>query len=166
MLLRKDLGSKSFPNIVQHSLAPPHGEKRDEVKETHSIASSSFTLATMNPKVLHPVPGLGADRLDGDKFVPSFQHGQKSRHLLPKPPKIGPIIGLEIPKDSAPQIRVARPPGEGRGRSQLLPRYWPRITEQELQQISGEYPHIYLLFFDLCQTYFPDQLGVCFVLRI
>ncbi|MED6122606.1 hypothetical protein PIB30_037097 [Stylosanthes scabra] len=36
------------------------------------------------------------------------------------------------------QIRVARPPAEGRGRNQLLPRYWPRITDQELQQISGD----------------------------
>ncbi|KAA8517539.1 hypothetical protein F0562_017831 [Nyssa sinensis] len=37
-----------------------------------------------------------------------------------------------------PQIRVARPPAEGRVKSQLLPRYWPRITDQELQQISGD----------------------------
>jgi hypothetical protein len=38
-------------------------------------------------------------------------------------------------------VRVARPPIEGRGRNQLLPRYWPRITDQELQQITArEYP--------------------------
>jgi hypothetical protein len=43
-------------------------------------------------------------------------------------------------KDGFPHLRVARPPAEGRGRNQLLPRYWPRITDQELQQISGEYP--------------------------
>ncbi|KAG0583841.1 hypothetical protein KC19_3G166000 [Ceratodon purpureus] len=34
-------------------------------------------------------------------------------------------------------LRVARPPGEGRGRNQLLPRYWPRITDQELKQINS-----------------------------
>lgn len=34
--------------------------------------------------------------------------------------------------------RVARPPAEGRGRGQLLPRYWPKITDQELLQISGD----------------------------
>lgn len=53
----------------------------------------------------------------------------------------------ETPKEILPQtpIRVARPPGEGRGRNQLLPRYWPRITDQELQQItSGEYPLVIL----------------------
>lgn len=43
-------------------------------------------------------------------------------------------------------MRVARLPVEGRIKSQLLPRYWPRITEQELQQISGEYPQTFLFF--------------------
>ncbi|XP_026446350.1 B3 domain-containing transcription repressor VAL2-like [Papaver somniferum] len=33
------------------------------------------------------------------------------------------------------QLRIGRLP-EGRGRSQMLPRYWPKITEEELQQIS------------------------------
>ena len=49
-------------------------------------------------------------------------------------------------------IRVARPPIEGRGRNQLLPRYWPRITDQELQQITArEYPYasINILFFNI-----------------
>nr|KYP48378.1 B3 domain-containing transcription repressor VAL2 [Cajanus cajan] len=41
---------------------------------------------------------------------------------------------------TSPLLLGPRPPAEGRGRNQLLPRYWPRITDQELQQISGEYP--------------------------
>ncbi|XP_010268825.1 PREDICTED: B3 domain-containing protein Os07g0563300-like [Nelumbo nucifera] len=36
------------------------------------------------------------------------------------------------------QLRNGRPRGDARGRNQLLPRYWPRITDQELQQISGD----------------------------
>lgn len=40
------------------------------------------------------------------------------------------------------QLRNGRARGDARGRNQLLPRYWPRITDQELQQISGEYPLI------------------------
>ncbi|PKI43639.1 hypothetical protein CRG98_035964 [Punica granatum] len=36
------------------------------------------------------------------------------------------------------QIRNGRPRGDVRGKNQLLPRYWPRITDQELQQISGD----------------------------
>ncbi|KAF2305095.1 hypothetical protein GH714_001766 [Hevea brasiliensis] len=41
--------------------------------------------------------------------------------------------------DSSPdtQIRNGRPRADARGRSQLLPRYWPRFTDEELQQISG-----------------------------
>lgn len=38
------------------------------------------------------------------------------------------------------QVHNGKPRAEGQGRNQLLPRYWPRITDQELQQISGEYP--------------------------
>ncbi|XP_042508609.1 B3 domain-containing protein Os07g0679700-like isoform X2 [Macadamia integrifolia] len=59
-------------------------------------------------------------------------------HILPKPLKMGSSTGLEGNKDILPHIRVARPPAEGRVRSQLLPRYWPKITDQELQQISGD----------------------------
>jgi hypothetical protein len=38
------------------------------------------------------------------------------------------------------QIRNGRPRIDARGKSQLLPRYWPRFTDEELQQISGKYP--------------------------
>ena len=47
------------------------------------------------------------------------------------------------------QAKNARSRMEGRCRNQLLPRYWPRITDQELQQISGEYPLINLLFISI-----------------
>nr|XP_023900596.1 B3 domain-containing protein Os07g0563300-like isoform X1 [Quercus suber] len=36
------------------------------------------------------------------------------------------------------QVRNGRPRVDARGRSLLLPRYWPRFTDQELQQISGD----------------------------
>ncbi|KAI4371092.1 hypothetical protein MLD38_019362 [Melastoma candidum] len=36
------------------------------------------------------------------------------------------------------QTRNGRPRTDARGRNNLLPRYWPRITDQELQQISGD----------------------------
>ncbi|XVF37411.1 hypothetical protein REPUB_Repub20aG0005500 [Reevesia pubescens] len=72
------------------------------------------------------------------KMSSVLQQASKSRHLLPKPPKSVLATGLEVNASMVPQIRVARPPAEGRGRNQLLPRYWPRITDQELQQISGD----------------------------
>jgi hypothetical protein len=41
---------------------------------------------------------------------------------------------------SEAHIRNGRARGDARVRSQLLPRYWPQITDEELQKISGEYP--------------------------
>ncbi|XP_024030049.1 B3 domain-containing transcription repressor VAL2 isoform X2 [Morus notabilis] len=67
-----------------------------------------------------------------------FLQGTRSRHLLPKPPRSNLATSLEANTSMVSQVRVARPPAEGRGRNQLLPRYWPRITDQELQQISGD----------------------------
>ncbi|KAI7743267.1 hypothetical protein M8C21_017939 [Ambrosia artemisiifolia] len=65
-----------------------------------------------------------------------FPQGIWSRHILPK--SIIPQGFSNANVDVSSQIRVARPPVEGRIKNQLLPRYWPRITEQELQQISGD----------------------------
>jgi hypothetical protein len=62
-----------------------------------------------------------------------------ARHFLTRPPRVGEGATFDPTRDMFPHLRVARPPTEGRGLNQLLPRYWPRITDQELQQISGEY---------------------------
>ncbi|XP_028056814.1 B3 domain-containing protein Os07g0563300-like isoform X1 [Camellia sinensis] len=58
----------------------------------------------------------------------------------PTPP---PLIGKQfcghngVDSSGETQIRNGRPRSDARSRNQLLPRYWPRITDQELQQISG-----------------------------
>jgi hypothetical protein len=72
-------------------------------------------------------------------LLPPELAGQGLHHFVPKPSKATPFNATKD-LSQLPQMRVARPPAEGRGRNQLLPRYWPRITDQELQQISGEYP--------------------------
>ncbi|KAF9683512.1 hypothetical protein SADUNF_Sadunf04G0021500 [Salix dunnii] len=46
--------------------------------------------------------------------------------------------GLDTSVDG--HVRNGKPRTDARGRSQLLPRYWPRFTDGELQQISGKYP--------------------------
>lgn len=84
------------------------------------------------------------DRGEINKQFSAFQQGPWSRQILPKVPKTVMAQGFD-PNAMNSQIRVARPPVEGRIKNQLLPRYWPRITEQELQQISGEYPCLMLL---------------------
>lgn len=48
--------------------------------------------------------------------------------------------GIDPTNETHTQMRNGRLRVDARSRNQLLPRYWPRITDQELQQISGEYP--------------------------
>ncbi|KVI03255.1 B3 DNA binding domain-containing protein [Cynara cardunculus var. scolymus] len=83
-------------------------------------------------------PSTAVEETELNKTFSSFQQGTWSRHLLPKVPKSILPQGFNANPGMSSQIRVARPPVEGRVKNQLLPRYWPRITEQELQQISGD----------------------------
>lgn len=110
-----------------------------DMYESLSRRFTNFPLGTPldTPNPLLSSPSGVVEGREQNK-TPPFQQGQRTRHILPKPPKTGPTIGSEANNATVSQTRVARPPAEGRGRHQLLPRYWPRITDQELQQISGD----------------------------
>ncbi|KAJ0792312.1 putative transcription factor & chromatin remodeling CW-Zn-B3/VAL family [Helianthus annuus] len=71
-----------------------------------------------------------------EENIPSFKKEQKSHQVVPKQLKIRSKSNKGM--SFGPDNRVGRPPGEGRGRTQLLPRYWPKITDQELSQIHGD----------------------------
>ncbi|KAL0670861.1 hypothetical protein Bca4012_033565 [Brassica carinata] len=58
-----------------------------------------------------------------------------SSSILQTPSKS--VLGTPPGTSKSAQARIGRPPNEGRGRSHLLPRYWPKYTDKELQQISG-----------------------------
>lgn len=110
-------------------------EMRD-IYESLAQTNLSMTLAAPLGNSNHFQSAV-VDEREQSKTSPLLL-GPRSRHLLPKPPRSTIGTGLEASAGMVSQIRVARPPAEGRGRNQLLPRYWPRITDQELQQISGE----------------------------
>lgn len=114
----------------------PDTEMRD-IYESLAQTNLSMTLAAPLGNS-NPFHSAVVDEREQSKTSPPLL--SRSRHLLPKPPRSTIGTGLEANVGMVSQIRVARPPAEGRGRNQLLPRYWPRITDQELQQISGEYP--------------------------
>ncbi|KAF9595750.1 hypothetical protein IFM89_003492 [Coptis chinensis] len=103
-----------------------------------SLAQTCLTMTLGAPSgsanFAQSVASAVIDAREQNKMSASFQ-GQRSR---PRTSKMGLGTAPEASKDNIPQLRVARPPVEGRGRNQLLPRYWPRITDQELQQISGD----------------------------
>lgn len=149
LILKPGESSHRVPNLSQHFSPSPlaktdNNRSKQGVKdmfETHVQPSLNFSLTTPlgSPSTVKPFPGGVVERRDQGKGT--FQRGQKMHSSYPKLPKPGPMVGSETNKGFASQTRVARPPAEGRGRNQLLPRYWPRITDQELQQLSGEYPY-------------------------
>ncbi|XP_060195977.1 B3 domain-containing protein Os07g0563300-like isoform X1 [Lycium barbarum] len=53
---------------------------------------------------------------------------------------LGKQLGVHAKVDCAGemQVRNLKTRGDGRGKHHLLPRYWPRISDQELQQLSGD----------------------------
>ncbi|KAG1371485.1 B3 domain-containing protein [Cocos nucifera] len=100
-----------------------------------------LTLGTSNaerPLVMLPPPNALTEGGDENKASSAFQQVQRNYQFLPHLPKAGSGATPDASKDGVSHMRVARPPAEGRGRNQLLPRYWPRITDEELQQISGD----------------------------
>lgn len=123
----------------------PHLELKD-MQESLSQPSLNITLGVPlgTPNFVVPFSGSAAE--EDEKSILPFQPGQRSRPIFPKPLKTGTTVSSETRKGMTPLVRIARPPAEGRGKNQLLPRYWPRITDQELEQLSGEYP----FYFQFC----------------
>lgn len=108
-----------------------------------SQQSSSLKEDPSTPQFGLTVPYTTTNETN-DQFVVS------GTNLRPTPPSLSKqfIGNLQNGVDSSGEthIRNARPRADARGRSQLLPRYWPRFTDQELQQISGEYPFVSFFF--------------------
>ncbi|XP_057993562.1 B3 domain-containing transcription repressor VAL1 isoform X2 [Hevea brasiliensis] len=111
-----------------------------EMKDMHGSLAPSLSMTLGAPSgttSFVPYPCGVVEGRDKSK-TPPFQQGQSSRPILPKPSKPGPAGSSKTSKAVVPELRIARPPAEGQGKNQLLPRYWPRITDQELQKLSGD----------------------------
>lgn len=108
-----------------------------------SQQSAALKEEPSTPQFVLAVPYVSANETNGQVVV-------TGTNLRPAPPLVKQFHGnlhngVESSGDT--QIRNARPRADARGRSPLLPRYWPRFTDQELQQMSGEYPLIsYLVY--------------------
>ncbi|GMH07448.1 hypothetical protein Nepgr_009288 [Nepenthes gracilis] len=136
-----------FPNLSQSPNASPKFSKPNENKKNTGVKDlqepqfqPSLNISLCAPSEIPDIdlalPG-GVDEVEKCK-LPLFQPAPRPRHILPKPSKNNLAKVTETNKGLVSHMRFARPPVEGRLRNQLLPRYWPRITDQELQQISGD----------------------------
>ncbi|KAI7983189.1 B3 domain-containing transcription repressor VAL1 [Camellia lanceoleosa] len=134
-LIRRSVGSSIFS--IPKNNRPILGEK----EMYKSLAQPSTNLIFSNPleTPYFVLPSLGG-AVEGSEQnkVPPVKQGKKTRLILPKPPKTGLTVGSDANRGMVSQTRVLRLPDEGRGCNQLLPRYWPRVTDEELQQISGD----------------------------
>ncbi|XP_050368326.1 B3 domain-containing transcription repressor VAL2-like isoform X2 [Argentina anserina] len=129
---QSSIGSLTFPAELDNG--------RTMIEANHMSMPSSqpslrMSLGTPSgtPNLVQPFSGGHVDIREQSKTSSAFQQVQKPRPILPRPLKPALPVSCEI-NNSA---RIARPPAEGRGKNQLLPRYWPRITDQELQKLSG-----------------------------
>eukprot|EP01018_Ginkgo_biloba_P004432 Gb_30673 [translate_table: standard] len=106
-----------------------------------SVTPNNAVEASNNPATptlgLPVSSGSPGEETEHTKVAAAPQH-QGDHQILLRPPHASPSTGSELSKGILPQKRVARPPTEGGGQNQLLPWYWPRITDPELQQIYGD----------------------------
>ncbi|ESQ51601.1 hypothetical protein EUTSA_v10016263mg [Eutrema salsugineum] len=88
---------------------------------------------------VHPYsPSFASTPVEGKKHIgPSQSHIVQcsASSILQKPSKS--VLGTPPGTSKSAQARIGRPPVEGRGKGHLLPRYWPKYTDKEVQQISG-----------------------------
>ncbi|TVU38411.1 hypothetical protein EJB05_11779, partial [Eragrostis curvula] len=93
---------------------------------------------------------------DHIRIVPNQQQAQMASPPVPK--TFYAMSGKAYTYNDFPhQLSNGRPRMDAKARSQLLPRYWPRITDQELQHLSGEYP--------TCSTYVYEHFSAFFPLK-
>ncbi|KAH9668387.1 B3 domain-containing protein [Citrus sinensis] len=87
-----------------------------DMPESLAQRSSSMSLGVPAgcSNFVPPFSNGAADGREPCKAHPSFQQGQRSRPILPKPSKTGLTISSETKKSTASQLRIARPPAEGR----------------------------------------------------
>ncbi|TVT96769.1 hypothetical protein EJB05_58010 [Eragrostis curvula] len=137
-----DIGKMPFLTRTQSALESPQCVRRDDSKDptTDSTTSESLSEAclsmslsianngskmeatsTVERPMLSPTTAIAEGRELTTSLSP-FQHAQRARNFLTRPPRVGEGAAFDPTRDVFSHLRVARPPAEGRGRNQLLPR--------------------------------------------
>ncbi|XP_018476649.1 B3 domain-containing transcription repressor VAL1 [Raphanus sativus] len=112
------------------------GEMHEPSSSTPPQPSFNMALATLPYS-----PSFATPPVDGNKLMAAAAASQShiaqcsASSILQKPSN--PVLATPPGTSKSAQARVGRPPVDGRGKGHLLPRYWPKYTDKELQQISG-----------------------------
>lgn len=126
------------------------GYRLDAADTHHESSSPCSQQPSLNIALaVLPYSPSFANPVDGKKDMTGGASSQShivqcsASSILQKPSK--PVLGTPVPGSSkSAQARIGRPPVEGRGKGHLLPRYWPKYTDKEVQQISGKYPFLFI----------------------
>ncbi|KAF1889186.1 hypothetical protein Lal_00024508 [Lupinus albus] len=106
----------------------------------HSLTFSSLqnSRPTWENKNMHDALALSMSlgTPSQNTVLPSVTEKEERRLILPKPLKTGLTTIQEKNNGIISEAQVPKPPTECSGKHQLLPRYWPRITDQELEKLS------------------------------
>ncbi|CAJ1970772.1 unnamed protein product [Sphenostylis stenocarpa] len=112
---------------------PTWGTRSLQRSSPLNISRGASSGKSVLPSGLEIVEG----RFEGKSSSSSCHQGQRPVSILPKPMN-GITMNMETSHGMNSHDRVARPPADGKGKNMLLSRYWPRITDQELEQLSGD----------------------------
>ncbi|PIA29049.1 hypothetical protein AQUCO_06300016v1 [Aquilegia coerulea] len=124
-------GESSTVDARKGSIVEPHLNNSVAAKCFDTHANSRVNTQSSSGKD----PLVPSNDANGSACV----SGSQQQRQTPSPPMANQCHGnLQNGGDTYTenQIRNGKARGDGRGRNQLLPRYWPKITDQELQQIS------------------------------
>ncbi|XP_039114274.1 B3 domain-containing protein Os07g0679700-like [Dioscorea cayenensis subsp. rotundata] len=138
-----DAGSSHASSKSQIPVVSFHNSRQGDGRLSINMRTSNFgnTLTNCNsgnqPSVLL-LPNTATEGREHNKALSAFEQMQMLHHHLGRLPKTSNAVASEVSKDMLPYVHVTRSPSQGQGRNQMLPRYWPRISDIELQQISGD----------------------------
>nr|KJB69408.1 hypothetical protein B456_011G022400 [Gossypium raimondii] len=140
--------NEDFPERLMNGPLKPsahdiheNGNTGINCEEQHTSCLTKPQLPSLKEDSSNPPFGLAVPYTSIDEA--NGQMGVSGTHLRPNPqPSLAkqfhsnPHNGLDSSGET--QMRNGRPRADGRGRNQLFPRYWPRFTDQDLQQISAD----------------------------
>ncbi|GAB4826874.1 hypothetical protein Ancab_033754 [Ancistrocladus abbreviatus] len=127
----------AIPEMPDYGNAVFNSDEQPISGLTNPLNPSIFKDKPCTPNFALAVHPTSLSEIDSQALTSGVQTQPMMPPLVLGMPTSG---GLHNGLDSSceTQIQNAKSQADGQGRNHVLPRYWPRISDQELQQISGD----------------------------